>query len=704
MALLIPLAILAVVGSWELSVQRQRAETYLRSRAFDFLATAVSEFDQRLQRYCEVLLDETLSLDQPLVQGVIASRISHPELLEVMIFDSNGDIDRPRTGPPIQVTPPYGVGGTRARELWIAPALAHRGAADAAIELLESRLATPAGGDEGDEKDIDQARARVHMQMQLAGLYRGAGDLRRAYDLFRQARDAHGELPSRPGRSVGRRHWFRFIAEAASLDLLGRLACAELRCELEHESDELVQLLADLGSGRPAYVVDDLLLAVFDRAAAALPVDDPARATIADAQEGVQQILAGRQLVRDFQDRAGPQLRSRLASAPAGELVYQAYELESTSALLVARRAEPTDANLKRGQWIGAFIDLTAYANRELAPLFSPRPDGFYLDLLGPSGERLLRYGLPDGAAAWRSDAVSQTGLAGIQFLAIPRNAHEQLESRRASTRNRALLLLALCLVAGGGAFFLVRSVGREAELASLKVDLVSRVSHELRTPLALIKMYGDTLALGRTRNQEETTRFAAIISRESDRLTVMIDRILDFSQLEAGELSYQKRDVDLSELVSHVANEYGPRVASAGMVLTSKIEPGIHTKTDPDAMERALVNLLENAVKYTPAPAPGTEIEVELGLVAGGRAVQLEVRDRGMGVPDNERRKIFTSFFRGESAAEARGAGLGLSLVEHFVNAHGGTIEALEHTGGGTIFRLTLPIEPTSNRDEQRT
>jgi signal transduction histidine kinase len=292
--------------------------------------------------------------------------------------------------------------------------------------------------------------------------------------------------------------------------------------------------------------------------------------------------------------------------------------------------------------------------------------------------------------------------LGGLRLGAVPANPQAILESRSASERTRALLVIALCIVAGGGAFFLLRSVNREAELAAMKVDLVSRVSHELKTPLALIKMYAETLALGRTKDQEQLERFAGIITREADRLTAMIQRILDFSRQQAGSMAFRKETVDLAPLVEWVTQQYRPHVEAGGGELVTRIDGDALVHVDRVAAESALLNLLENAHKYTPRDGNERCIEVEMRAVDG--VATIDVLDRGIGVPERERELIFSSFYRASNAGEVRGAGLGLGLVRHFADAHGGSVRAMGREGGGSVFRLTLPALPAEgSADEER-
>lgn len=259
-------------------------------------------------------------------------------------------------------------------------------------------------------------------------------------------------------------------------------------------------------------------------------------------------------------------------------------------------------------------------------------------------------------------------------------------------------------LLAAGGAFFLARSVARDTEQAAERMRFVSRVSHELKTPLALIKMYAETVLLGRARGQQDPQRCASIISREADRLTTMIERVLDFSRSEAGTLRYSKERVDVSDLLLSVSDEYRPRADDQGARLVVTFEDQLWVEADPEAMQAAIVNLLENAVKYTPQSAPDRTVEVDIHS-EGDRAI-LEVRDRGIGIPEGERQRVFAGFFRASNAGEVRGFGLGLSLVRHFVEHHDGKVEALGREGGGTIIRMSLPRatapapEPAASRE----
>jgi len=281
-----------------------------------------------------------------------------------------------------------------------------------------------------------------------------------------------------------------------------------------------------------------------------------------------------------------------------------------------------------------------------------------------------------------------------LLLRAWPADPQRLVAEAEASKNMRTLLVVALFAAALGGALWSWRSVSRETELAALKVDLVSRVSHELKTPLALVRMYGETLGMGRARDAGQAAEFGSIIAREAERLTAMIQRILDFSRQQAGTLDYHKEPLDLGELLREITATYTPHLESRGAILIDSLPLGIRVQCDRNGCENAIVNLLENAAKY--AREGDDEHEIELVLERHGESAVVEVRDRGRGIPPGEHTRVFDGFYRASNAGEVRGAGLGLGLVRHFARAHGGEILALPREGGGTVMRLELPLAGT--------
>ena len=257
------------------------------------------------------------------------------------------------------------------------------------------------------------------------------------------------------------------------------------------------------------------------------------------------------------------------------------------------------------------------------------------------------------------------------------------------------LILGGLSFLLAGGIFLTYRNVSKEMALARLKSDFVSNVSHELRTPLSLIRLYAETLELGRLSSPEKHQEYYCIIRKESERLTALINNILDFSRIEAGRKEYDFRETDMRELVCNTLESYRYQIEQHGFTLEEKIAEVPPLRVDREAMARSLVNLVNNALKYS---QDRKYIGVKLYRENG--SVKLEVIDHGIGIPSNEQNKIFEKFYRvGDPLVHnTKGSGLGLSLVQHIARAHGGDVIVDSAPGAGSKFTITLPLHPTGN------
>jgi signal transduction histidine kinase len=235
------------------------------------------------------------------------------------------------------------------------------------------------------------------------------------------------------------------------------------------------------------------------------------------------------------------------------------------------------------------------------------------------------------------------------------------------------------------------RSVSKEMALARLKSDFVSNVSHELRTPLSLIQLYAETLELGRITTQEKKDEYYRIIRKESERLGRLINNILDFSRIEAGRKEYELRETDIAELVRTTLDAYRYQIEKQGFEFELSIDSNIPAvRLDREAIARALVNLVNNALKYS---ADEKFLLVKLYRTDG--VVKLEVVDRGIGIAHRDQSKIFEKFYRtcDPLVHNTKGSGLGLSLVRHITHAHGGEVEVESAPGKGSKFTLSLPL-----------
>src|SRR5829696_2691211 len=254
-----------------------------------------------------------------------------------------------------------------------------------------------------------------------------------------------------------------------------------------------------------------------------------------------------------------------------------------------------------------------------------------------------------------------------------------------------SLILGVLSVLMIGGLVLTYRSVNKQVALARLKSDFVSNVSHELRTPLALIRLYAETLELGRITTHEKKKEYYSIIRKESERLTALINNILDFSRIEAGRKEYDFRETDIAELVRNTLDSYRYQIEQQGFALEEQIDPGIPAvKVDREAIARALVNLVNNALKYS-----DNEKFLGVKLYHEQSVLKLEVSDRGIGIERHEQDRIFEKFYRtcDPLVHNTKGSGLGLSLVRHITRAHGGDVEVESTPGRGSKFTLSLPL-----------
>jgi signal transduction histidine kinase len=259
--------------------------------------------------------------------------------------------------------------------------------------------------------------------------------------------------------------------------------------------------------------------------------------------------------------------------------------------------------------------------------------------------------------------------------------------------RYNYIVLAALSLFMVGGIFLTYRNVSREMTLARLKSDFVANVSHELRTPLALIRLYAETLELGRLSAKEKYQEYFRIIREESERLTALINNILDFSRIDAGRKEYEFQQTDLAELVRSTLDSYRFQIQQNGFGFEEKIDKDIPpVNVDREAIARSLLNLVNNALKYSK-----DQKYIGVNLYRSNGSVKLEVQDRGIGIPANEQEKIFEKFYRcGDPLVHnVKGSGLGLSLVRHIVRAHGGDVLVESAPDKGSKFTIALPINP---------
>jgi two-component system phosphate regulon sensor histidine kinase PhoR len=266
----------------------------------------------------------------------------------------------------------------------------------------------------------------------------------------------------------------------------------------------------------------------------------------------------------------------------------------------------------------------------------------------------------------------------------------EQAVNRRKTNNLIALGLLMLIMIIGVGLVF--RNVQREMELAQKKADFVSNVSHEIRTPLALINMFAETLLLGRVKNESKKMEYYEIITKEVNRLSNMLNRILSFSKIEANKREYSRSALDLSEVVQDVMNTYSYHLESNGFEHSVQLsESSLPIKADKEALIEVLVNLIDNGMKYS---LEEKQLEVKTGK--DGEFAFVSIKDNGMGIAKNQLDKLFEKFYRVPTGDvhDTKGSGLGLSIVKHIVDAHDGKVTINSKPGEGSEFKVLIPLK----------
>ncbi len=273
------------------------------------------------------------------------------------------------------------------------------------------------------------------------------------------------------------------------------------------------------------------------------------------------------------------------------------------------------------------------------------------------------------------------------------RDLTEDQLARRYFIMNFSLSAIAAVVLLGGIAFAL-RTASRAMRFSQMKADFVSNVSHELRTPLASIRVFGEFLKLGRVNDETKIQEYGAYIETESRRLTQLINNILDFSKIESGQKTYQFERRDLSRVVADTLRFANVQLEAQGFTvrLNKPEKPLPEVLLDAEAFGQALMNLLDNAVKYSGA---SREIAVNIGTEPD--CVTVSISDKGIGIARDEVEKIFEKFYRVGTGLvhDVKGSGLGLSIVKHVIEAHEGRVTVASAPGEGSTFTIHLPYAP---------
>ncbi len=285
---------------------------------------------------------------------------------------------------------------------------------------------------------------------------------------------------------------------------------------------------------------------------------------------------------------------------------------------------------------------------------------------------------------------------AALPFVVVPAPEFVEHELLVATVQRATFVAIAVVFVVVLVVMVwrLLRAVEREVSLSRLKSDFVADVSHELKTPLALIRMFSEMLSEGRVPTEEKKHEYYGIITRESTRLTQLIENILDFSRIEAGRKPYTMEPIDVGEVVSTTYATYRVELDQLGFEHTLTLQDDLPLiQGDANAIAQAIVNLMSNAMKYS-GDEKRFEIDIERETRRDAEGVLITVKDSGIGISPEDRAHLFDGFFRArdDRVRKVRGTGLGLSVVSHIVKAHGGTIDVESRLVKGSVFHIFLP------------
>jgi len=368
-----------------------------------------------------------------------------------------------------------------------------------------------------------------------------------------------------------------------------------------------------------------------------------------------------------------------LAKEPRDELRHLHHEYRGQSYLVSYwQREVPPPAgsadDRPRRYIVVAWHDIGRIVKDTMPRVFSEAATPARFNVLDENGR--IVYGPPHRSGEFTVAVPFPTTLYGWRVQVSP-SASDELTARVQSRRMLELVMVVLsCAVIVLGVAVILLAAERERRISSLKSEFVANVSHELKTPLALVRMFAEMLQSGRVANEEKRQQYLDIIVGESERLSALIENVLDFARVERGRQAYEFAEGSIADAVTRAVNVYRYRAEREGVELVTELEPQLPTaRIDERAIQLAVINLLDNALKY----ARGSEV-VTVRVTRENGSVVVRVVDRGPGVPPEDRERIFERFVRGSTARAAgsgappvRGSGIGLALVKHIAESHGG-------------------------------
>lgn len=334
----------------------------------------------------------------------------------------------------------------------------------------------------------------------------------------------------------------------------------------------------------------------------------------------------------------------------------------------------------------GVFAEV--FENTDLLPpalLGDVDPASILALAVGHDEQTLFEAGRPE--TPWRGEATmtaQSDRFTGLTVLTALRPEAADVLLVGGTPRSRLPLLITLLVLTVVLATLAVRQFNAQRRLVRMRTDTVARISHELRTPLTQIRLFVESLRLGRSRDREKAL---AVIDRESRRLDHLVNNVLRFGARGRDTEPLNTKALALADFLESVVDEFAPLADHYGVTVATEAEDGLTVHADPDALRRVVLNLLDNAARFSPADG---RIDVSAVATDTGR-VRIRVDDQGPGVAPAERERIWHMFGR-VGAGERSGSGIGLAVVRHGVERHGGDARVTDAPGGGARFVIELP------------
>jgi len=347
------------------------------------------------------------------------------------------------------------------------------------------------------------------------------------------------------------------------------------------------------------------------------------------------------------------------------------------------------------GLVFGAMMNLNRFQDlwTQAVPLSNDRSPSVCVALINDRGQPVIT-SIPGFKTNWKRPFVATEIGEFLPHWEIGIYYLDGNELQRSAQLMKWILLflitIALAAIAWGS-YLVYDDTRRQLALAQKKTDFVSNVSHELKTPLTSIRMFAELLHAGRISDPEKSSRYLRIITLEAERLTRLINNVLDFAKLDSKQKSYHKNPLDLLPVIERVWESQQLHLQEQGFKLSWNAAPGPYPIVgDEDALSQILVNLFSNAEKYSPERK-----DIELQTFLTEKELCISVLDRGLGVPTGCEEKIFEHFFRAHDQLSSgiSGSGLGLTLALKMAQEHGGKITYLPRQEGGSNFTLHLPL-----------